>query len=161
MIKILTVSGDYKCASHLGERFIFLNLYSVIWYSQWTLEVGVPSLYAWGSRGLERQWQSWDPFLGQRQSKACVLKHYAKLDISCTVPRSGPRTQQVLINASAIVNILTSVHSFIPSVVKVQSLQFLLSCAFSPGVHDGRGYYYYQISKNVKKSSPYLFYIRK
>lgn len=103
VIKTPAISCDYKCASHLGERFISFQF--ILCYLIFTMDHrGRHSLieHTRQPRLGEMAWQSRDSFPDWRHTKACVLKHSAKLNVSCKGPRSGPSTQQVLINTRAI-----------------------------------------------------------
>lgn len=78
----------------------------------------------------EAERQSWNLFLGVKDSKACIQKHYAELHLSHSVPRSGPSTWEISTNASGIEEYLISNSLLHPFVLKVKSLQVLLVCIF-------------------------------
>lgn len=87
VIKMPTISCDYKCANHSGECSNFCHL--IFTAATWG---GTSSLYIRQLRLREAEWQGWDSFLSLEDSKACVLKYYAKLYVFHTVARSEPST---------------------------------------------------------------------
>lgn len=66
----------------------------------------------------EAEWQSWDSFLGLKDSKSCVLKHCAKLSL-CYIQHLGQGQVHCRHGSMSVeyMNILPSTHSCLPLVI--------------------------------------------